>query len=431
MAVESMRAEPSFRDLLRAFSYIGFLSFGGAAGQIAMMHRIVVEERRWLTERQYLNALNYCMLLPGPEAQQLATYIGWLTHGVWGGLAAGLLFVIPGALIMLGLSFFFVWGQGIPAVDGLFLGIKAAVVAIVVHAMIRIGSRTLVTRALVLLALAAFVAIEFFRVPFPLVILFAALAGAMLAPDRATSADSGIPAGQSKAAPAFAAAGWSLIAWWTPVTLAALALGRDHRLVEIGLYFSKLAVITFGGAYAVLAYLSQSAVEIGWVTTPEMAAGLGLAETTPGPTILVNQFVAFLAGMRDAGGLSPLAAAVLAALMASWVTFAPSFVWIFAGAPFAERLHLVPWIQGALKGIGAAVAGVIGSVAITFAFSVLFGTSGRSSWWALSWPAVNPGAFDPVAMACAVAAAVTLFVFHRGVLTAVLVAGALGVLFVQ
>ncbi len=361
---EPFPVAPSFGEALRVWAKVGCLSFGGAAAQVAMLHRLVVDEKRWVDERRFLDALNYCTILPGPEAQQLATYLGFMLHGVRGGVAAGLLFVLPGAAVMMGLSLLYALGRDLALVEGVFLGIKAAVIAIVLEALIKIGRRALRTPALIAAALASFVAIAFLKIPFPVLIVTAALIGALMALRAPARLGEGLGtplAGRDRpvdAGAAFrAAAAWVAI-WWAPVALAALALGPQHLLVDVGLFFSKLAVITFGGAYAVLAYLADAAVHAkGWVTQAEMIDGLGLAETTPGPTILVNQFAAFLAGFRDPAPFGPIFGAVLAATMAVWVTFAPSFVWIFAGSPFVERVRGDLRIAGALRMFTAAVAG--------------------------------------------------------------------------
>lgn len=428
----SVSVRPAFGELVATFAKIGLLSFGGAAGQIAMMHRIVVEEKRWLDEQRYLHALNYCMLLPGPEAQQLATYIGWLTHGVKGGLVAGLLFILPGAFIMLALSFLYAIGAGMAPVEGLFLGVKAAVLAIVTQALVRIAGRGLRTPPLRLLAAFAFVAILFLDLPFPLVVLGAGVAGACIAtlapaaiglsgePDRRAV----VPAGTTRNA--LIAASACLAAWWAPIALTALVLGAGHPLLEIGLFFSKLAVLTFGGAYAVLAWLADAGVAQGWVTTREMIDGLGLAETTPGPTILVNQFVAYLGAMRAPAPFGAYAAATLGALLATWATFAPSFLWIFAGAPFVETLRGNRRLAGALAGITVAVVGVIGFVAVWFGLNVLFRVVVHVEAGAFRYPRVDPGSLDWQAAALSVAAFILLFVLRRGVVTTVALLAATG-----
>ncbi|MBL8530731.1 MAG: chromate efflux transporter, partial [Hyphomonadaceae bacterium] len=317
---------PSLRALAAASFKIGCLGFGGPAGQIALMHRVFVEERKWIDEARYLHALNYCMLLPGPEAQQLATYVGWLLRGVRGGVIAGALFVIPGALIVFGLSWLYVLHGQTPLVASLFVGVKAAVLGFIIDALARIGRRALKGRIDVAIALAAFAALFVFGAPFPLVILAAALLGAFLtspAPAEIPLAVTAPPASR-----AFASAAIWGAAWLAPVGAVLVFFGPQHVLAQVSLLFSQLAIVTFGGAYAVLAYLQQQAVDVhAWLTPAQMIDGLGLAETTPGPLILVNQFVGFLAGWGEGG----LGLAIAAAALASWCTFAPSFVWIFAG----------------------------------------------------------------------------------------------------
>ena len=418
-----MTQPPAFRDLARTFAQIGVMSFGGAAGQIALMHRVVVEEKRWLDEARYLHALNYCMMLPGPEAHQLATYIGWLTHGVRGGLAAGLLFVAPGAAVMLALSWLYVLGAGLAWLDGAFLGVKAAVAAIVAQAVIRIARRGLRDRRMLWLAAAAFAAITLLAAPFPLIVLAAGLIGAALA--RGDAAQSEPP--PVRAHGTLRTTLLCLAAWGAPVALAALTLGPGHVLVEIGLFFSQLAVLTFGGAYAVLGWLAQAGVARGWVTAAEMIDGLGLADTTPGPTILVNQFIAFLAASRDAGGMAPMLAATLGALMATWTTFAPSFLWIFAGAPYAEGLRRDARLAGALGGVTAAVVGVIAYVALWFGLHVLFAEVGAAQWGPLRLFTVAPASLDGAAAALTALALALSFGLGWGVTRVVGVLAALGV----
>lgn len=433
-AAPSAHGKPAFGEIVATFGKIGLLSFGGAAGQIAMMHRIVVDEKKWLDEKRYLHALNYCMLLPGPEAQQLATYVGWLTHGVKGGLAAGLLFVLPGAAIMLALSFLYVLGTGTTLVDGIFLGVKAAVLAIVAQALIKIAKRGLRAPPLYLLAGIAFAAILFLDLAFPLVVLGAGAIGAVAAVylpaafSIAAVAEPPAPAPAGRTRTALIAALGCLVVWWAPVALAALLLGSDHILVELGLFFSKLAVLTFGGAYAVLAWLAQAGVEMGWATTREMIDGLGLAETTPGPTILVNQFVAYLGAMRAPGALPPLVAATLGAMMATWVTFVPSFLWIFAGAPFVEDLRRNTRLAGALAGITAAVVGVIAYIALWFGLNVLFGSTGFAMAGPIRYPWIDITSLDwRTALLSAVAFAL-VFGLHRSIVTTVGVLAVAGVL---
>lgn len=377
---------PAFSEMIRVCTRIGFLSFGGPAGQIALMHRELVDERRWVTEAQYLHALNVCHLLPGPEAQQLATWIGWKLHGLRGGLAAGLLFVLPGALVILGLSILYVYAAHLDWFAALFLGIKAAVLAIVAQALIRIAGRALDTRFKRGLAVAAFVALFFLDLPFPLVVLGAGAIGMAVAAVRpgllAIKANSGIPPATPRPWRAtFAAiAMWGAI-WAAPMALVFALLGPDHVLWRIGSFFSQLAVVTFGGAYAVLSYMAQEAVQgHGWLTAGEMADGLGLAETTPGPLIMVTQYVGFLAAFRAPDPFSPLLAGVLGAVLTTWVTFAPCFLWIFAFAPWMERLEHARRLTGGLAALTAAVVGVIANLSVWFFIHVVFADVHEGQW---------------------------------------------------
>ncbi len=425
---------PTFAEALKVWFKIGCLSFGGPAGQIALMHKIVVDEKKWLDEPRFLHALNFCMLLPGPEATELATYAGWLLHGVRGGLAAGILFVLPGALVMLGLSLLYTYGRGLGPVDGALFGIKAAVLVIVVEALIRIGHRALKSQLLVAMAAFGFIAIYFFAVPFPLIIAAAALIGflvAQRAPDRLALSPAGAAAAERPGGRwrhfAFALT-IGLALWWAPVALAAMLLGADHVLVAIGLFFSKLAVVTFGGAYAVLAYMAQQAVEThGWLSAPEMVDGLGLAETTPGPLILVTQFVGFLAAFREAAPFTPLTAGLFGAALTTWVTFVPSMLWIFAGAPFIEELRGNRRLAGALAAITAAVVGVILNLSVWFALHVLFGSVTERHWGPLRWFAFDPRALDSHAAVLAVTAAILAFRFHRSLIEVIVVMALLGI----
>ncbi len=417
---------PSLAELVRAFLPMGLLSFGGATAQIAMMHTLAVEERKWLDEQRFVRALNLCMLLPGPEAQQLATYIGWRLRGVPGGIVTGGLFVLPGALFMLLLSWLYVAGTGLGLVDGLFFGIKAAVLAIVAQAVIKLSKRALKTPAFVALAVAAFAGFAFVNAPFPLVIIAAALLGIVLS--QGTPAGTPPPASDTTAqwrTTGRAIAG-GLAAWWLPVILAALALGGSHVIVQLALFFSKLAVLSFGGAYALLAWLADEAVARGWVTTREMIAGLGLAETTPGPTILVTQFVGFIGGWKQPGPLPPLLSATLAALLTTWVTFAPSFLWIFAGAPWLDDLLRAPKLAGALQGITAAVVGAIAWLALWFALNTIFRHAGFESWGLLRLPRVSLGDIDPAALALALLALLLTFGLRRSMLEVIGLCAALG-----
>jgi chromate transporter len=350
---------------------VAILSFGGPAAQIAVMHRILVEEKGWISERRFLHALNFCMLLPGPEAQQLATYLGWVLHGVRGGLVAGLLFILPGFASILLLSYVYVWFGDVPAVEGLLFGLKAAVLAVVLVALDRLRRRALQDRVLVFIALASFVALFFLQLPFPLVILAAAGLGFWQARHRRIDPLETVSRGRPTRTAITAAIG--LAAWLVPLAAIALLLGPGHLLSQVGLFFSQVAVVSFGGAYAVLAYVAQHAVEAqGWLSPAEMVDGLGLAETTPGPLIQVLQFVAFLAAWRDAAPFNPVTAGLLASVVATWATFAPCFVWIFVGAPWVDRLLGRPKLGGAMAGVGAAVVGAVLNLSLWFALHVLF-----------------------------------------------------------
>jgi chromate transporter len=426
-------SHPTFSEALKVWLKIGCLSFGGPTGQIAMMHRVLVDEKKWIDEPRFLHGLNFCMLLPGPEAQQLATYIGWLLHGVRGGLAAGILFVLPGALVMLGLSLLYAYGRGVPLIDGALFGIKAAVLVIVVEALIRIGRRALKTSALVGLAAAAFVGIFFLALPFPLILIGAAAIGFLVAqasPNLLALKPTGTAvapvAGAWRQTAAAAAIG--LVAWWAPVAAAAFALGSGHVLTTVGVFFSKLAVVTFGGAYAVLAYMAQAAVETyGWMTPEQMVDGLGLAETTPGPLILVTQFVGFLAAFGNPAPFTPLAAGLIAAALTLWVTFVPSMMWIFVGAPYIERLRANQRLSGALAAITAAVVGVVLNLSVWFALHVLFGQVTEQHAGPFRWYAFDPLALDGAVTVLAAVAAVLAFVLHRGLIELVAVMAALGI----
>jgi len=429
------RPSPSFGEAFRVWFKVGCLSFGGPAGQIALMHRIVVDEKKWLDEPRFLHALNFCMLLPGPEATELAAYIGWLLHGVRGGLVAGILFVLPGALVMLGLTLLYVYGRGLGPIDGALFGIKAAVLVIVIEALLRIGRRALKSRLLVALAAIGFIGIYFLALPFPLIVAAAALTGflvAQRAPEQ-LALDSQAPPTAPKRPHRwrqFAIAMMiGLVLWWAPVVLAALLLGGSHVLVAVGLFFSKLAVVTFVGAYAVLAYMAQQAVEAhGWLSASEMIDGLGLAETTPGPLILVTQFVGFIAAFRHAEPFTPLAAGLLGAGLTTWVTFVPPILWIFAGAPFIEELRGNKRLAGALAAITAVVVGVILNLSVWFALHVLFGTVIEMHYGPLRWFAFDPLALDLRAALLALIAGVLAFGFHRGLIEVVLAMAALGAL---
>ncbi|MEV4932635.1 MULTISPECIES: chromate efflux transporter [unclassified Sphingobium] len=384
-----------FAEAAGVWARIAALSFGGPAGQIAVMHRILVEEKKWIGEERFLHALNYCMLLPGPEAQQLAAYLGWLLHKTKGGLVAGCLFVLPGFLAILGLSCIYVLLGQTPLIEGLFFGLKAAVLAVVIQAVVRVGSRALRNNVMRGIAAAAFVAIFFLDAPFPLIVLLAGIggyvggraglsafkgggghgpAGGKIVHDAETALGEGLP---DHARPnlswSLKISGAFLVLWLAPVIALLVLAGPDNVFTQIATFFSQMAVVTFGGAYAVLAYVAQEAVgTYGWLKPGEMLNGLGLAETTPGPLIMVTQFVGFLAAFREASGLPPLLAATLGAILTTWVTFVPCFLWIFAGAPFVERLRGNRALSSALTAITAAVVGVIMNLAIWFAIHTLF-----------------------------------------------------------
>ena len=408
---------PSFKEALPVWARIGCLSFGGPAAQIAMMQREVVDQRHWVSDKRFLHALNFCMLLPGPEAMQLATYLGWLMHGVKGGVAAGLLFVLPGALVMLALSFIYAILGDVPLVAGLFFGLKCAVLILVVEALLKVARRALKGAVPWALAVAAFLALFVLQLPFPVVVLAAAALGYALptafaagghgkpreggpaALDAALAADPGRIAAM---APLARRAGLVALALWLwPV---ALLLPLGGVLADIGWFFSKMAVVTFGGAYAVLAYVAQEAVEhYRWLSASEMLAGLGLAETTPGPLILVLQFVGFLAGWRDSGAWGAVAGSALTL----WVTFLPCFAWIFLGAPYIEKLHDMPRLRGALAAVTAAVVGVIANLALWFGLRVIFAR--------MDGILPDPWSLQPAALLLSVLAGVCLFRLKLGV----------------
>jgi chromate transporter len=425
---------PSFSDLLKVFGRIGLISFGGPAGQIALMHREIVEERRWVEEGAYLRALNVCHLLPGPEAQQLATWIGWRLHGAKGGLAAGLLFVVPGALVMLGLSILYATAANLSLVAALFLGIKAAVLAIVVQALLRIGGRALNTRFKVGLAVAAFATLFLLALPFPLVVIGAGVIGFVVArsrPDwlKAHGAPTvGGPAGPLPIGRTARTVALWLLVWAAPMLLVLLTLGQGHVLWKIGVFFSQLAIVTFGGAYAVLAYMAQEAVQqMHWLSAGEMTDGLGLAETTPGPLIMVTQFVGFLGAYRAPEPFSPLMAGILGAALTTWVTFAPCFLWIFSVAPWMERLERMARLQGALAAITAAVVGVIANLTLWFALHVLFARveERHAGPLRLLWPDAASLDWRIALLACG--AAWLIFRVKRGVMTVLGICAVAGV----
>ena len=435
-------AHPGFAEATKVWATIGFLGFGGPAGQIALMHRVLVEERRWISESRFLHALNYCMLLPGPEAQQLAIYVGWLLHGTKGGVVAGTLFVLPGFLVILLLSIAYALFQETGWLASLFFGLKAAVLAIVVEAVIRVGRRALRNGLMLVLAAVAFVALFAFDVPFPLIILGAGLAGyvgARTRPDLFAAngggrgaAAPGLPAviGESFAEPRPAPgrsirviAVWGAL-WLAPLLAIVPLLGWTNTFAAIFVFFSQMALVTFGGAYAVLAYVAQQAVETyGWLQPGEMLDGLALAETTPGPLVLVLTYVGFLAAFRAPMGLDPLLAGVLGATLTTWVTFVPCFLWIFLGAPHVERLRANRALSGALAAITAAVVGVILNLALWFALHVLFRDVGELRAGPLSLALPEWTSLEPMALALSLAAAALLFGLRLNMLAVLALAG--------
>lgn len=404
---------PSLATATRDWARIGVLSFGGPAAQIALMHRVLVEERRWLSERQFLDALSFCMLLPGPEAMQLATYAGWRLHGVIGGLIAGMLFVMPGALVVLGLAAAYAVYGDVPFMQALFLGIKAAVLVIVVDALLKVAKRALLRPLHWGLATGAFIAIFFFALPYPLVIATAAAFGAI--------AGTAVPSDTPPAPPLTVTPGQTmrtvlvwLAIWLVPLLALDLAM-PGSVLGEIGRFFSMLAAVTFGGAYAVLAYMGQDAVTgYGWLSAGEMMDGLGLAETTPGPLILVTEFVGFLAAAREGGGVS-LAAGLAGAGVTLWATFAPCFLWIFAGAPYIDWLGTRPRLRGALAGITAAVVGVILNLSLWFALHVIFARVVQEQVGPVTLWVPDGASFDGRVLVIGAVAAALLLYGKRGV----------------
>ncbi|WP_395018287.1 chromate efflux transporter [Dongia sp.] len=431
---------PSFGEALRVWAKVGLLSFGGPAGQIALMHRMLVDEKRWIGEHRFLHALSYCMLLPGPEAQQLAVYIGWLLHGVRGGLAAGILFVLPGAVVMLVLSAVYALYHDLPALTALFLGVKAVVLAIVIEAILRIGRRALKNRVAVAIAVAAFIGIYVLKVPFPLIVLGAGLLGWMghrvspaafpaagghgngAQPDTHGLIDTLIEGGglthtrRSTPRALRTLALW-LALWIGPILALRLVTGGDSIWTNLGQFFSVMAVVTFGGAYAVLAYVAQAAVDgFHWLLPHEMVDGLGLAETTPGPLILVLQFVGFLAAFRAHGALDPLLAGTLGAALVLWATFAPCFLWIFVGAPYVEALRNNQAISAALAAVTAAVVGVIANLAVWFGLHVLFGATREVPLAGLSLELPVFASVNWITAAIALAAVIAMLRFRVGAL---------------
>lgn len=439
-----------FAEAAMVWARVAALSFGGPAGQIAVMHRIVVDEKKWVGEHRFLHALNYCMLLPGPEAHQLAIYIGWLLNKTRGGLVAGALFVLPGFLAILALSYVYVLFGNLTLIEGMFFGLKCAVLAVVIQAVFRIGSRALKNGPMIGIAAAAFVAIFLMHVPFPLIIIAAGLTGYLggkaglasfrlggghkagsgaILEDRDSRLGEEIP---PHAQPNLA---WSLktafslaALWLLPVLLLLVTLGRENVFSQIGIFFSQMAVVTFGGAYAVLAYVAQEAVQkFGWLRPGEMLDGLGMAETTPGPLIMVTQFVGFLASYREPGSIGPLAAATLGAVLTTWVTFLPSFLWIFAGAPFIERLRGNEALSAAMSAITAAVVGVILNLAVWFGLHVLFRQVRNMPLGPLSLDVPVFSSIEWPSLVLTLLAAIAIFRLKQSVIVTLLASALLGI----
>jgi chromate transporter len=442
----------TFREAVLVWAKVAALSFGGPAGQIAVMHRIIVEDKKWIGETRFLHALNYCMLLPGPEAQQLAVYIGWLMHKTKGGLVAGILFVLPGLISIMVLSWIYAaWGN-VGLVQALFFGLKAAVLAIVLEAVVRIGKRSLKNNVMIALAAAAFIAIFFYSVPFPIIILTAAVIGYLggraghsafnpsgghgkIGDRQVADAESAL--GETIPSHARPPLSWSLrigavllVLWLGPVFLLLLLLGPANVFSQIAVFFSKMSVVTFGGAYAVLAYVAQAAVETyHWLKPGEMLDGLGMAETTPGPLIMVLQFVGFMGAFRDPGALNPMVAGTLGGLLATWVTFAPCFLWIFLGAPYVEALRGNRALSAALATITAAVVGVVLNLAVWFALHVLFGRLNEVYWLGMKLDVPVMSSLNLPSLMLTIGALLAVFWFKIGMINVLLACSALGILY--
>ncbi len=432
-----LNTRPALVPLREAFRYwakLGFINFGGPAGQIAIMHDELVDKKRWISNTRFLHALNYCMLLPGPEAQQLAIYIGWLLNGTVGGIAAGVLFVLPAFFLILGLSWTYAVHGDVAWIAAVFYGLQAAVIALVAAAVIRVGSKALRNPLLVAIAAAAFVAIFFLKVPFPLIVIGAGLVGLVgsrVAPDQFQpqahgggdeTDDSIIGDAIDTASPK---ASWrrtlrvlavGLAVWWAPLLAVIAIRGTDDTLSQEAVFFSQAAMVTFGGAYAVLAYINQAAVQhFGWLEPGQMVTGLGLAESTPGPLIMVTEFVGFLGAYRFPGGLDPVAAGILGATVTVWATFAPCFLWIFLGAPFIEQLRGNRALNGALSAVTAAVVGVILNLALTFTIVALFASVRVGELANVTFPVPAWQSIDPFALLLAIAGFIALWRLKVGV----------------
>lgn len=431
----SMLAPVSFAEAVRVWFKIGCLGFGGPAGQIALLHRFVVDEKKWVSETQFLHALNYCMLLPGPEAQQLATYLGWLLHGVRGGLAAGILFILPGLCVIIALSVLYAELGSASWLMGAFYGLKCAVIAIVLEALLRVAKRALKTTAARMIAVAAFLALALFQIPFPLVIGTAAAVGwVFLRSSSANKVDDGPiltrPASNGSRL-------WRLVRscaigallWFGPIAALGVLLGGDHLFTAMGIFFAKMAVVTFGGAYAVLTYVAQQVVDrYGWISPPTMIDGLALAETTPGPLILVLSFVGFMAAYQQPGELSPLMAGVLGSVYVTWTTFVPSFIWIFVGAPYIERLRKNVALSAMLAGVTAAVVGVIANLALWFALHVVFADVTQLTMGPFDMTVPDPSSLRWPALLLSALSIIALLKFHFGLIKTLAASVVLGYL---
>ncbi len=443
---------PTLGQAARVWARVAALSFGGPAGQIAVMHRILVDEKRWIDEPRFLHGLNYCMLLPGPEAQQLATYIGWLLHRKIGGLIAGVLFILPGFLCILALSFIYAVWQEQTIVQALFFGLKPAVLAVVLEATIRIGKKALKNYWMIAIAIIAFTGIFFLHVPFWLIVLGAGVVGwfgERVAPGKfavmkghgsTAKPTSGEPEPQavindaiaSRVRPTLSGTLLTVLlwlgVWWVPILGVALVFGQSSIFTEMGLFFSKVACVTFGGAYSVLAYVTQHAVQgKGWLTTPDMMVGLSMAETTPGPLIMVLQFVGFMGAYNTQTGLHPVLAGFVASCVVVWATFAPCFLWIFAGAPYVETMRQNKRLTAALSTITAAVVGVILNLAVWFAIHALFGVVNDRTFGPVHLPVPDVSTVDWAGVGIALVAFVLLFGFKLNMILTLLICAALGI----
>ncbi|MFC4725364.1 chromate efflux transporter [Glycocaulis abyssi] len=424
-----MSAPPSLASLARQFARIGFLSFGGPAPQIAMLHDLAVDRQGWISDQEFLRALNVCHLLPGPEAMQLATWIGWRLGGVRGGLIAGGLFVLPGVMVIFALSALYAYAADLTLVSAAFTGVQAAVLVILASAVARLGQRTLKSAGSLAIAGGAFLAL-LFGLPFPAIVVLAGLAGLWLTPKAATPDQPEVVSDPEKPdqirRSTITLLSW-LALWLAPLALVFVMLGGEHRLTEITAFFSWLAIVSFGGAYAVLAFMAQAGVEqYGWLSAGEMADGLALAESTPGPLILVTQFTGFLAAFREAAPFTPLVAGLMGSLLTVWAVFAPSFMAIFTLAPWMERLNRMRTLQSALNGISSAVVGVIASLAVWFATQVMFGVTGEISFGPFRLITLDPASINLAVLAIAGVCAGLAFTLKRGVMTLVAAGLAMG-----